>query len=694
MSSRSAGTLDIFGAHSVLARGRLAADTVAALPAVACLELPAFQLQLLLRQRPEWRHHPAVVIDEDRPQGLILEANANARRKGIHPGQRYAHALGLSRDLRAGVIPPHVLGAGLAHVIAQLRAFTPHIEPSADEPGLFWLDASGLGGLYGSSFDWALRLTDILEIETFVSFIAVGFTRFGTYAAVKSLGVEHVGHHAPPHPTNATMPPLAARIRVMTSHGAEHKLASAVPLTYLALPPTLRERLDRLSIRTLGELLTLPRAGLAKRWGPRVVELVRLLSGETLVPLAPTPEAPRRKAEVLLDYVERDATRLLVHIEALLSELVEPLVAGSRKVTELVLTLGREGRRSRAAAVSPDVSIRFGTTKDETYGDRSDRSGEPSRPFHGSGAVARADVSPDVSIRFGTTKDETYGDRSDRSGEPSRPFHGSGAVARADVSLENPKTSLQSTQLEHHRFRPAAPTNEMVLLLDLVRLRLERLAASAITHADAPAPVRSRFGPTLPNTPAGFVLVAVELFDTAATAEQARFFADAPHRDLAAAARALARIAAELGEDAVTRIAPREGHLPRAQQSLVRLAPDDLRLPSIAPESPESTDSPPATVAPPPLIRRFHPLPEPLPARPRDLRNDGWPSRQLAQGPIVETSGPYLVSGGWWGATQAGQHTRHEVSRDYAFAETRRGDLLWIYYDRRRRRWFEEGGVG
>ncbi len=42
----------------------------------------------------------------------------------------------------------------------------------------------------------------------------------------------------------------------------------------------------------------------------------------------------------------------------------------------------------------------------------------------------------DVSMRFDTTKDETHGDRSDRSGEPSRPSLGSGAVARADVSTE------------------------------------------------------------------------------------------------------------------------------------------------------------------------------------------------------------------------------------------------------------------
>jgi len=43
----------------------------------------------------------------------------------------------------------------------------------------------------------------------------------------------------------------------------------------------------------------------------------------------------------------------------------------------------------------PDVSMRFGTTGDETHGHRSDRSGEPSRPNRMSGAVARADVSPD-----------------------------------------------------------------------------------------------------------------------------------------------------------------------------------------------------------------------------------------------------------------------------------------------------------
>jgi protein ImuB len=40
-----------------------------------------------------------------------------------------------------------------------------------------------------------------------------------------------------------------------------------------------------------------------------------------------------------------------------------------------------------------------------------------------------------------------------------------------------------------------------------------------------------------------------------------------------------------------------------------------------------------------------------------------------------------------------GDSWRHETERDYYFAETRRGDLLWVYYDRRRRRWFLQGRV-
>jgi len=68
------------------------------------------------------------------------------------------------------------------------------------------------------------------------------------------------------------------------------------------------------------------------------------------------------------------------------------------------------------------------------------------------------------------------------------------------------------------------------------------------------------------------------------------------------------------------------------------------------------------------------------------VRDDGWVLAGLEHGAVTRVVGPYVVSGGWWAG--AG-----EVHREYHFAETRRGDCLWLYYDRARRRWFQHGAV-
>jgi hypothetical protein len=50
----------------------------------------------------------------------------------------------------------------------------------------------------------------------------------------------------------------------------------------------------------------------------------------------------------------------------------------------------------------------------------------------------------------------------------------------------------------------------------------------------------------------------------------------------------------------------------------------------------------------------------------------------------MDMRGPHVVSGGWW---QTG------FVREYAFARTKRGECLWVYYDRKARRWYVQGLV-
>ena len=73
---------------------------------LACVSLPAFPLQLLLRSHPDWAGYPAVVIDEDKPQGSVLWVNDTALRAGVFPGHHYAAALSLAAGLRAGEVSP------------------------------------------------------------------------------------------------------------------------------------------------------------------------------------------------------------------------------------------------------------------------------------------------------------------------------------------------------------------------------------------------------------------------------------------------------------------------------------------------------------------------------------------------------------------------------------------------------------
>jgi len=224
------------------------------------------------------------------------------------------------------------------------------------------------------------------------------------------------------------------------------------------------------------------------------------------------------------------------------------------------------------------------------------------------------------------------------------------ARGRALVALHvelSLKHAVGRIELRAECIKPAAPTLDARTLVRLVSLRL--------TGAPPAAPVNA---------------IRVWADDVAATREQLALFAARPRRDLRAADEALARVRAELGDDAVVRAVLRDGHLPEASFGWERLV-----------HVVHATPAPPRVR---PLVRRLLARPQPLPPQARQVRDDGWLLTGLEHGAVLRIKGPYIVSGGWWAT---------ELHREYHFAELRRGDCMWVYYDRNRRRWFWHGGV-
>ena len=389
----------------------------------------------------------------------------------------------------------------------RLTRFTSEVEPSSEEPGVFWLNATGLGSLYPSLDAWARSVHADLEQAGYSVAVVVGFTRFGAYAVAKA----------------------RRGVVVFKDPDEERAAVRRAPLDRLSLDPGLSDTLEKLGVRTVGTLLSLPAGGLFERFGPDAYRLRRMASGELWAPLQPCPAEEPIRQTLALDDPETDLARLLFLIKRLLHPLLSALVVRGEALAELQLRLFLDGAGWR-----------------------------------------------------------------------------------------------------EERLRPAAPTLDALQALDLIRLRLE---ASRL--------------------PAGVIEVELVAQGVPATREQLQLFAAAPRRDLDAANRALARLRAEFGDEAVVRARLADGHLPEARfawEPVDRVAPPR-----------------PGAGARRTLVRRVF-------SRPVE-----WEPRL-----ITKLHGPYVVSGGWWA---------RETHREYAFAETRRGELLWVYDDRQRRKWFLHGRV-
>jgi protein ImuB len=491
---------------------------------LACVNVSALPLQILLKKHAEWSAHAAVVVDHDTPQGKILWANKRAWQTRIRPGQSYAEGLSLDPGLRAGVITDAEVEEGIDGIVARLTRFSPEIEPSKDMPGIFWVNAAGMTLLFPSLKDWTESVRRDLREFGMHARMAVGFSRFGSYALARSTEDDLVIDD--PH--------------------QEEELSHKVSLERLDLPVKLRDTLAKLGIRTVGTFLRLPPGGILKRFGQDAYQLHRLANGDLWSPLTPrAPEAPIEQ-KIILDEPVSGVFRLLHIIEGLFEPTIERLAGEGMALSALHLLLVLDTR---------------------------------------------------------------------------------------DHVIET--------------LRPAEPTLDRAVLLELIKLRMHTT-----------------------RLPAGVIELELRGEAVPAKREQLTLEAIRARRDLAAADRALARVRAEFGEEAVVGACLREGHLPEAGFTWVPFK-----------KMPEAT---PRKIAVRPLIRRIQTAPSPLPPRPRNERNDNWLMQGLEYGSVVRMLGPYIVSGGWWIST---------VHREYHFIETRRGDLLWAYYDRRRRRWYLHGRI-
>lgn len=286
---------------------------------LACLELPDFPLQLALRSHADWRGEPVALIERDAPHALLLGANAAARAQGVHAGQRYAAALGCCARLRAHVFDAAQLQRALDELVLELQRHSPQVEPSAAEPGLFWIGARGLEPLFGSLHAWASTLLRHVQGADYEARIALGFRRFALGAAVKTL-------------------PLGG-LALYADEAREARAAASLPLARVELEPEARAALAKLAIDTLGAFARLPAAGIQRRFGSAAQRLHREASGALDLGFAPQAERIPCAAAAELEFHDGALGALLAQVEELLRRLCAELVREAQAAAAIELRL-------------------------------------------------------------------------------------------------------------------------------------------------------------------------------------------------------------------------------------------------------------------------------------------------------------------------------------------------------------------
>jgi protein ImuB len=310
---------------------------------ITCVLLPRFELVVAAGGRHELLGVPVAIAPEPGSQ-RIGAVSAAAEGFGVSGGMRLGEAL--ARCPRLTLIPPDP--AGVEERWEQMLTGLESIGAAVESlrPGLLCFDARGLLRLHGGAagrapVGSALARQEIEAVLTVArralgtpARFGVAPTRFAAVAAATRARTRQplllTGDARQAREFLAPMPVELLR----DGAGAEaHELA--------ALP----EALQRLGIRTLGELAALPRAAVADRFGrPGLHALELALGGDT-------PLRPREAGEVLRVSLELPESSSGQQLERALELLIDRLLARRE----------RRGRTLRVVVLSAVLVERGGT---------------------------------------------------------------------------------------------------------------------------------------------------------------------------------------------------------------------------------------------------------------------------------------------------------------------------------------------
>ena len=281
---------------------------------VVCVLYPRFELLAALGDRLALLTEPLALAPEAGGVQIVGEPSPTAEAFGVVAGMRVGEALGRCPELRLVPPDPEGVRALWGEVLDRLEGIGAAAE--SDRAGQAFFAADGLRRLYGGHLEGVI-VAARRALDRGVR-LGAGPSRFCAYAAA-----------------------LRARPRrgaEMVSAGAARAFLAPLPVGLLRTRPELAgmpEVLERLGVRTLGELAALPVHALSERFGHPGLLALDLAHGRD------TPLDPRRPSEPVSERLDLPEAASGPQLERALELLVARLLARPE----------RRGRGVRSVAI-------------------------------------------------------------------------------------------------------------------------------------------------------------------------------------------------------------------------------------------------------------------------------------------------------------------------------------------------------
>ncbi len=281
---------------------------------IACILLPAFELQAALRDRPRLCLRAAALAPLPGAEPLLGPVTAAAEAVGVTPGMRLGEALALCPSIALVERDPAGVESEWEQIIRRLEDNGFAVE--SVEPGCLYFETRGVERLYGGVTPALKRA--LASVGASWNVCAGAADR--RFAALAAAAIARPGQ------------------AVVVDDARTKEFLAPLPLTLLPMEDTPREDLERLGIKKIGQLAGLPGGAVAERLGPvgrRAWSLARGEDGTHVTARPPATDLVER-----LDFPEAVGNELTLRraLTALLDRILDRPERGGKEIRKVALS--------------------------------------------------------------------------------------------------------------------------------------------------------------------------------------------------------------------------------------------------------------------------------------------------------------------------------------------------------------------